>query len=117
MRADQIINETDLYINADKGSRAKRVHVPELRQLLVKCKSFGLQPFKGITRFQVYRMYKRLGIVHCNGVNKNKSVTHTMRKEFVQDNHRSTKNIEVTADLVGHKSIKSTEYYVKKTKS
>ncbi len=113
MKSSQIINDTDLYIVSDKGSRSKRVHVPEISKLLIKCKLYGINPFHGISRFQVYRMYKRLGIMLENKVGTKVSVTHAMRKNYIRDNYDSTKNIEVAAELVGHKSVKSTEYYVK----
>lgn len=116
MKPSQIINTTDLYIESDKGSRAKRVHVPELEEFLTKWKMFGLTPFKGISRFQVYRMYKRLGLVVCNGVGKNDSVTHSMRKLYIKESHNSSNNIKVTRDIAGHKSTKSTEHYVGKQK-
>lgn len=112
----QIISDTDLFINADKGSRPRRVHVPELRDLLMRCVKNNIIPFKGISRFAVYRMYKRYNIVVSNGRNKNNSVTHAMRKLYVRDSYKTSKNINITADLVGHKSAKSTEYYVEKEK-
>ena len=116
IKPNQIISETDLYVKADKNSRSKRVHTPEISKLLTKCKKYNLEPFKGISRFQVYRMYKRLGIVLENGVKHNKSVTHAMRKNYVRDSYKSSKNMGTTADIVGHKSVKSTEHYVKGNK-
>ena len=38
LKPSQIINDTDIYIDADKNSRSKRVHVPELSHLLRKWK-------------------------------------------------------------------------------
>jgi len=110
----QMINNTDLFVNADKGSQARRVHVPEISKLITSCRDCDIMPFKGISRFAVYRIYKRYGIVVANGSNRNNSVTHAMRKNYVRDSYRSSKNIGVAADLVGHKSSKSTEYYVEK---
>lgn len=114
MRGNQIINDTDLYILSDKKSRSKRVHVPELREYLVKWKKYNLEPFKHISRFQVYRIYKKLGIQSTNQGKYNKSVTHAMRKSYVQESYESTGNINTTADIVGHKNPKSTEHYVSK---
>ena len=74
-------------------------------------------PFKGISRFAVYRMYKKYDIMVSNGSKKNDSVTHAMRKNYVRDSFKTSQNINVAADLVGHKSPKSTEYYVQKEKS
>ena len=58
-------------------------------------------------------MYKRLGIVVDNGIKRNQSVTHSMRKNYIRDSYRSSGDMDVTKDLVGHKSVKSTEHYVK----
>lgn len=117
MSYKNIISDTDIYIIASKNSRSRRVHVPEITKELVKWQSNQMKPFTHISRFQVYRAYKRLGIVLENAPGRNKSVTHAMRKLFVQENFRSTDNIEIAAELVGHKSSKSTEYYVKNKKN
>lgn len=114
MLPSQIINDTDLYIKSDKGSNSKRVHVPEISKLLIKWRLNHIAPFKGVSRFQVYRMYKRLGIVLENTGKKNMSVTHAMRKNYVRDTYKSSNNMGVTKEVVGHKSVKSTEHYVKK---
>ncbi|MFK5894424.1 MAG: site-specific integrase [Pseudomonadota bacterium] len=117
MNYSNILNDTDVYIVASKNSRSKSVHVPEISRNLKKYKTFKMTPYSGISRFQMYRACKRLGLVIDNGINKNKSVTHSMRKVFVQGILKSTNNIDVAAELVGHKSTKSTEYYAKKTKN
>lgn len=113
MNHTNIISDTDVFIIPDKNSRPKRIHVPELSLFLNKWKLNQLCPFQHLSRFQVYRAYKQLGIIVNNGVNKNKSVTHAMRKNYIKDAHKTTGNIKVTADIAGHKSQKSTEYYVK----
>lgn len=113
MKYSQIINDNELFIIADKGSNSKRVYVPEISKLLCDCRLNKFDPFKGISRFQVYRFYKSMGISLQNGVGKNKSVTHMPRKLYVRDSYNSSNSLEISKQLIGHKSIKSTKYYVK----
>lgn len=113
MHSNNIINETDIFITASKGSRSKRVHVPEISKSLIKYKSASFSPYATISRFQMYRTCKRIGLIIDNGVKRNKSVTHSLRKSYIKESFISSKDIGITADIVGHKSIKSTEHYVK----
>ena len=117
MSHSNIIGDTDVYIIASKNSRSKRIHVPELSKQLIKYKTFAITPFKGYSRFQIYRICKRLGLVIDNGANKNKSVTHSMRKMYIRESYNSSGSLIVAAEIVGHKSVKSTQHYVEKKES
>lgn len=109
---DKIINDTDILVGQGKGSEHRRVHVPECSRLLRDCRISKRHPFSGISRFQVYRLYKRLGIVVMSKKGGNNSVTHAMRKLFVRDTNLRADSLVQVKEAIGHKSIKSTEKYV-----
>ena len=61
-----------------------------------------------------YRLYKRYNIQFDNGALRNKSVTHSFRKELANDLFNATGVIESAQAALGHRSSRSTEYYLSK---
>lgn len=61
-----------------------------------------------------YRLYKRYNIQFDNGALRNKSVTHSFRKELANDLYSATGSIESAQSALGHRSSRSTEYYISK---
>ena len=61
-----------------------------------------------------YRLYKNYNIQFDNGISRNKSVTHSFRKELANDLYNATGTIEAAQSALGHRSSKSTEYYLTK---
>lgn len=59
-----------------------------------------------------YRLYKRYNIQYDNGMLRNKSVTHSFRKELANDLFNATGVIESAQAALGHRSSRSTEYYL-----
>ena len=59
-----------------------------------------------------YRLYKRYNIQFDNGLLRNKSVTHSFRKELANDLFNATGSIESAQSALGHRSTRSTEYYL-----
>jgi len=112
-----IVNESEIIVHCDKGSLPKRVYVPEMSAFLPRFKKYMINPFEGVSRFQMYRLYRRLGISVENGPNKKKSVTHAFRKEYAQSTYDTSNSIEITRDILGHKNTTSTNHYVKRKKA
>ena len=61
-----------------------------------------------------YRLYKRYNIQFNNGMGRNMSVTHSFRKELANDLFEATGLIESSQAALGHRSSRSTEYYLTK---
>ena len=61
-----------------------------------------------------YRLYKNYNIQFDNGISRNKSVTHSFRKELANDLYNATGTIEAAQSALGHRSSRSTEYYLTK---
>lgn len=114
IKAHHIINGDTVFVKGLKGSSDKRIFVPECSEFLSRCSSNNINPFNGISRFQVYRLWKRLGFVVLKGNGKRNAVTHSVRKLAIQELHNVTNDINSTASAIGHKSSNSTKYYVKR---
>ena len=112
-----IVNENEIIVRVGKESINKRVFIPEMSAFLPRYKQYQVNPFEGVSRYQMYRLYKRLGIVVENGPNKKDSVTHAFRKQYAQSTYDTTDSLEITKDVLGHRSINSTGYYVKRKKA
>jgi len=59
-----------------------------------------------------YKLYKRYGLIIFNEPGHNASVTHSPRKILAQTIYDSTNDIQIAASALGHRSTKSTEYYL-----
>jgi site-specific recombinase XerD len=68
------------------------------------------------SRFYFYREYKKLSIGAYFGNSQNKSITHYFRHAVALDSQEQYESLTDTKMVLGHKSIKSTEKYVKRRK-
>jgi site-specific recombinase XerD len=69
------------------------------------------------SRFYIYRLCKKLGISFESSISSKISVTHAGRHLFAEILNESGVSLENIQSFVGHKSSKSTQCYVGKTKS
>lgn len=111
LKPKQLIPLCDIIIIGKKGSSSRRITVPGCEDFILRCKRANLSPFDMISRFQVYRLLKRMGIELENGYGRNRSVTHIARKLYIRESLKSGLGIDVARDSIGHKSSKSTKYY------
>lgn len=103
-----------LIIKALKGSRARSVRIPELQSQLLSLLSAGSHPLFRLSYAQVYRQYKAAGIIEYLDHNHRNRVTHSLRHAYIQNIQLVSKDVGITADIVGHKSKRSTLIYLKK---
>lgn len=95
-----------------KGSNNKFVNVPEVKDFLRNCKLSSIDPFYGISRFMVYRFYKKHSISHLFSNSYNSSVTHYLRHLYAIQVNSTADNINDVRDTMGHKSVNSTKHYI-----
>jgi len=112
IRAKDILPSAQIVIKQSKGSESKIIRVPELENYLNNCKKALRDPFFGISRFQVYRMFKKVGLGTTFGKTINESVTHYPRKVFAKVINQGTQDLELVQRSIGHRNKKSTGYYV-----
>lgn len=122
LRITECLNFTSSDIMADgsirirglKGSSDRVVKPVTYAKLWVTCFLPLLPLHTTFSRFYFYRIYKAQGWSgkFCNsGLN---SVTHYFRHMKALELLNKFNDIELTARELGHKSLKSTEYYAKK---
>lgn len=64
------------------------------------------------SRGYFYKLYKRYGLVIFTENGVNNSITHSARKQLAREVFDTTNNIEDSKSALGHKSSRSTEYYL-----
>ena len=103
-----------LIIHGSKKSRDRSIRVPELTQQFILPAGFPGCLLFSVSYSQVYRAYLNAGIVCLYPKNRNRSVTHNYRVQFIKRVHGKSKRLTTTAEIVGHKSISSTQSYINK---
>lgn len=106
-----MIGSHKIFIKGLKGSGDKLLHVPELGKLIAKWRSNQMKPFKDISRFSVYRFYKRLGISNPKVKSNLMNVTHAIRNIVIRNMRKSNMTEAQISEIIGHKARKSLEYY------
>tara|TARA_R100000789_G_C2995341_1_gene147288 strand:- start:414 stop:1010 length:597 start_codon:yes stop_codon:yes gene_type:complete len=117
LRCSQISKGGKILVNGSKGSADRIIVVPELARFGANSLVGDYKIFPYISRFHVYREYKKRGIsLALNGTNK-RAVTHAPRHVAINEVNELSKSKEKTRQFIGHKSIKSTEHYVRNKKN
>jgi len=101
-------------ITGSKGSYSRIVTIVEDRDYFIRCKHSCIDPFQGLDRFFVYRMFKKLGIVLTFKDSSRNAVTHAFRHLAIQDSQTISESIDTTQLYIGHKNVKSTQHYGRK---
>jgi integrase len=109
-----ILVSGQIIINASKGSNNRVVTSLYHTNYLLSLKHNTGQIYEGYTRFYYYRLFKSIGLYIVNQSSGNNSVTHSLRHTHVKMLHSSTNDKELIQRTIGHKSKKSTEYYINK---
>lgn len=101
------------YIKGLKGSESRLYKLPEVANYMVNCKRLGVYPFEGLSRFYVYRVFKKCGIGYRFEGNKHASVTHLPRHVMAIDAKSIEGGNNYVTDVLRHKSEKNRAYYDK----
>jgi integrase len=99
-----------------KGSSSRKVADTQLVGFWKSKIALGSHKVFGFDRFYVYRTFKRVGIGITEGGSTRSIVTHLPRHLFISDTQKVTHKALATAEVVGHKSVKSTSHYLDKSK-
>lgn len=101
----------NIYVTQGKGSENKICSVLNSKGFFINCRKRKVSPFEGISRFHVYREYKKLGISYQSKGNKNKSITHAFRHFYIENNRNNQIDDTDIQKFTGHKSLKSLKHY------
>lgn len=97
-----------------KGSHDILISDDLLIDVLTYYKNIGLEVFEGISRFYVYREFKKMGIQINGGGKVNLAVTHSFRHNLAKDLRDSGYKDEDVTLALHHKSKSSQKNYGKK---
>lgn len=108
-----IITENTIRLKGLKGSSDRIVYVSENSGYIELSKKYSFDPFKHISRYQVYRVLKNNGLQEIFGDNKRFSTTHIFRHLFVKSMLAKGVRIEDVQRIIGHKKLENTLIYAK----
>jgi integrase len=100
-----------IKIKGKKGSNDKIIRIT---QNISHCKTIPKNlnmPFKIYSRFFIYRLFKKIGLIYKSYGNINNSVTHYFRKSVALEAYNISKDQQDIKLVLNHKSIKSAHYY------
>ena len=106
-----ITSSGTIIVKGLKGSNDKYIDVIELRNFFKECKVNNVSPFKDISRYFVYRTYKKFNINCSESYGTKTAVTHGFRYKKVREIQEIEKDLTVSSLVLGHKSLSSTKHY------
>lgn len=110
-----IISRNSFIIRASKGSAVRIGYVVHNVKLFSSFAGSSCYLFDCFSRFYVYRLFKRVGLSSEIIGNRNRAVTHSLRHQRIESIQSASENIFGTAQLIGHKNVKSTAHYLSHT--
>lgn len=111
IRSADIASNGMVKVRGLKGSKDRICYTTLMSRELVALRSTGGLIFGNLSRFYVYREFKKLGISFSVPGMEKKAVTHAPRHLFVLQAKASGWDTADTQAAIGHNSIQSTEYY------
>ena len=106
-----ITSSGTIIVKGLKGSNDKYIDVIELRNFFKECKFNNVPPFKNISRYFVYRTYKKFNINCSESYGTKTAVTHGFRYKKVREIQEIENDLTVSSIVLGHKSLSSTKHY------
>lgn len=109
-----ILPDGSFIIHQGKGSNAISCYCAEYLRFFKQCREYKQKPFEGVNYISIYRLLKEYGLVQRQTFGNNTAVTSLGRKLKAVQLAEQGQSIEDIANILGHKSITSTEYYLTK---
>lgn len=113
IRGTDIIKPNQVLIKGKKGSQNRIVNLGESKDYYLRYADRPRLIFDCISRFYVYREYKKLGISHKFSARSKESVTHLFRHLVVKNFKNYNISTNDSKNFIGHKAKASTEVYEK----
>lgn len=119
LRVSELVSADVVLVNANgqvlfkgrKGSADRLVTPLFQREYWLKLRGWVHNPCSVVSRFSWYRFLKAQGIVLHESGHIHNSVTHAARKLYAHQLFAAGVDGRSVADVVGHRSERSTEYY------
>lgn len=111
IKSTDITQMGHVKIKAKKGSNDRVISSGMATEYMRDCYKKKKSPFDGWSRHFVYRQFKKYNIGTKYKGKSKASVTHSLRHQVAKSIQKAGMNITDSQNALGHKSIKSTEYY------
>lgn len=111
IRVTDVLRSGRVNIKGLKGSNDRIVYCGEFATWVRGSKSRTMLVFDTMSRYYVYREYKKLGLIASNGEKSNRLVTHLFRHLAALELRDNDIDIDTTASLLGHKNKSNTKIY------
>lgn len=113
LTVDDLRDDDRIFIAAQKGSRDRLLHDAELHDALSKLAAAQTSGrIFDLSYSQVYRAYRRAGVVEPGPSSQRERVTHALRARRIQELREQGLTVEQIADEVGHVDPDSTRHYL-----
>ncbi len=114
IRRRDIVNDRTVNVIGKKGSLSRVCMLLFSDGLLSYKDNSEDLLFAGMSRFYIYRVFKKLGIEFVVPGSKKKAVTHAGRHIRIQGLAKSGVDVDTIKNYIGHKSKRSTLHYAGK---
>lgn len=106
------VSENSFVAPAEKGGRHRLCTVPVMKDFWRAFAAGSLSLGELVNYKYVYRRCRELGFGATAAFGQKRAVTHAGRKLLVTAVAERSRSISVAADVIGHRSARSTEYYL-----
>jgi integrase len=114
LNSEDILTDGSIIIRAGKKGNTRVIKMHEHTGLFLQFRYSGCQPFEFLTRFRMYDLFLKVGLVMQKTGSKYKKVTHSLRHakaRFLQSQGVEESAIQTH---LAQKSSNSTKYYLEK---
>jgi integrase len=114
LKPEDILPDGSIIIRAGKKGNTRVIKMSEHKAVFLKFRYSGCSPFEFLTRFRMYDLFLRVGLVLQKEGSKYKKVTHSLRHakaRFLQKQGIEESTIQTH---LAQKSANSTKYYLEK---
>lgn len=106
------VSENSFIAPAEKGGRHRLCTVPVMKSFWCAFAAGSLSLGELVNYKYIYRRCRELGFGSAAAFGTKRAVTHAGRKLLVTAVAERSRSISVAADVIGHRSSKSTEFYL-----
>lgn len=102
-----------VIISGSKGSSSRAFSIPGYDIILIGFRDRQQNPFFCLSYGYVYRSLIRHGVSQESGTGGRRKIAHSLRYSTVEALMSQTEDVKKVADIIGHRTQKTTEYYLR----
>lgn len=105
-----------VIISGSKGSSSRAFSIPGYDIILIDFRERHQDPFFCLSYSYIYRSFLRHGISQESSTGDRRKVAHSLRYQAISGMYDQTGEMQKVADIIGHRTVKTTDYYLRKGK-